>query len=271
MPIKESDNSVTGIMESQQEFHSLFGASHGAPRPLRSMVMPRGSRQVIRSLTVSIAAVALSGCVTGRRTFDLPVNSADAPAGNRGIVYIASVTDDRHFEIDPSDPSVPSVDGDAAKMSATQRDRMIGRQRNTFGKAMGDVSLPAGDSATHKVRSLIEEGLIQSGYRISDDPKTPQSVAVSIRNFWGWMTPGFFALTFEAKINCAITASGPREVHTIIVKGYGINHGQFAKDANWVQAFDPAFKDFVSNFAAQLQDLRLQGITSSQAASAANQ
>jgi uncharacterized lipoprotein YajG len=230
------------------------------------MIMPMGCDRVIRSLTVSIAAIALSGCVTGRRTFDLPVNSAVAPAGNRGTVYIASVTDDRHFEIDPSDPSVPSVDGDAAKMSATQRDRMIGRQRNGFGRAMGDVSLPAGDSVTRKVRSLVEEGLIQNGYRVSNDPKTPQSVAVSIRNFWGWMTPGFFALTFEAKINCAITAAGPRGVHTIIVKGYGINHGQFAKDANWIQAFAPAFNDFESNLATQLQDLRLHGITSSQAA-----
>jgi hypothetical protein len=26
MPVKESDNSVTGIMESQQESHSLFSA-----------------------------------------------------------------------------------------------------------------------------------------------------------------------------------------------------------------------------------------------------
>lgn len=233
--------------------------------------MPRCSRQVIRSLAVLLAVTALSGCVTGRRTFDLPVNSAIAPAGNRGIVYIASVIDDRHFEIDPSDPSVPSINGDAAKMSATQRDHMIGRQRTTFGKAIGDVSLPTDDSVTHKVRSLVEEGLIQSGFRMSDDPKTPHSIAVSIRNFWGWMTPGFFTLTFEAKIDCAITASGPGEVHTIIVKGYGINHGQFAKDANWIEAFDPAFKDFVSNFAAQLQDLRLQGITSNQAASAVSQ
>lgn len=233
--------------------------------------MLKGSHQLIRPLVVFLALVALGGCVTGRRTFDLPVSSPVAPVGNRGIVYIASVTDDRHFEMNSSDPSVPSVNGDVAMMSATDRDRMIGRQRNTFGKAMGDVSLPAGESVTHKVRSLVEQALIQSGYRITEDPKTPESIAVSIRNFWGWMTPGFFALTFEAKINCAITASGPGGVQTIAVKGYGINHGQFAKDENWVEAFDPAFKDFVSNFAAQLQDLRLQGTTSVQADPAANQ
>lgn len=232
--------------------------------------MLKDSRQLIRPLVAFLALVALSGCVTGRRTFDLPVSPAVATVGNRGIVYIASVTDDRHFEMNPSDPSVPSVNGDVATLSATDRDRMIGRQRSTFGKAMGDVSLPANESVTHKVRSLVEQGLIQSGYRITDDPKTPESIAVSIRNFWGWMTPGFFALTFEAKINCAITASGPGGVHTINVKGYGINHGQFAKDENWLEAFEPAFKDFTSDLTAQLQDLRLQGTASSQAASAAS-
>lgn len=232
--------------------------------------MSRVSRQVIRSLVVLLAAVPLSACVTGRRTFDLPVTPAVATAGNRGVVYIASVTDDRQFEIDPRDPSIPSVHGDAATMSAAQRDRMIGRQRNGYGGAMGDVSLPTGESVTHKVRSLVEAGLMQSGYRISDDPKTAQSIAVSIRDFWGWMTPGFVALTFEAKINCAITASGPGGVHTINVKGYGINHGQFAKDENWLEAFEPAFKDFTSDLTAQLQDLRLQGTASSQAASAAS-
>ena len=228
--------------------------------------MPTGSRQVIRSFAVVLTAVALGGCVTGRRTFDLPVNSAVAPAANRGTVYIASVTDDRRFEIDPSDPSIPSVNGDASKMPVADRERMIGRQRNGYGRAMGDVSLPADQSVPQKVRALVAKGLIQSGYRISEDPKTAHSVAVSIRNFWGWMTPGFVALSFEAKINCAITASGPDGVHTIIVKGYGINHGQVAKDENWVEAFDPAFNDFVSNFTAQLQDLRLDAGASSQAA-----
>jgi len=36
-------------------------------------------------------------------------------------------------------------------------------------------------------------------------------------------------------------------VHTAIVKGYGLNHGQFAKDANWQQAYEPAFEDFIAN------------------------
>lgn len=209
----------------------------------------------LRALTLIIAAFLLGGCVTGRRTFDLPVNATIAPPASHGSVYVGSITDNRHFQNDPSDPSMPSISGDPAKLSATQRDRMIGRQRNTFGKAMGDVSLPESDSVTQRVRLLVEQGLAQSGYQVMSDPGAPNTVTVSILNFWGWMTSGFFALTFEAKIACAVTATGPNGPHTIIVKGYGLNHGQVAKDENWLEAFEPAFDDFVANLAAQSNDL----------------
>ena len=35
-------------------------------------------------------------------------------------------------------------------------------------------------------------------------------------------------------------------------------HGQFAKDANWQQAFDPAFEDFIVNFGTQWGGLGLR-------------
>lgn len=165
-------------------------------------------------------------------------------------MYIGSITDDRQFQHDPPDPSIPSISGDLAKLSVTQRDRMIGRQRNTFGKAVGDVSLPEDDSVTQRVRLLVEQGLAKSGYQVTSDQRAPNTVTISIQNFWGWMTPGFFALTFEVKIACAITATGPNGPHTIIVNGHGMNHGQVAKNENWLEAFEPAFDDFVANLAA---------------------
>ncbi len=210
-----------------------------------------------RTLMLMIAALAVAGCVTGRRTFELPVNARVAPVPTRSSVYIASVTDDRQFQNKPSDPSIPSVHGDVTKLSADQRDHMIGRQRNTYGKAIGDVSLPENDSVERRVLLLVEQGLRQSGYRISTDPSAPNSITVSIRKFWGWMTPGFFALTFEAQIECAVSAKGPAGLHTVVVSGYGLNHGQFAKDENWLEAFEPAFDDFVTKLAAESGNLRL--------------
>ena len=51
-------------------------------------------------------------------------------------------------------------------------------------------------------------------------------------------------LRFEAKIQCTISVTNAAGPQTAVVKGYGINHGQVAKDVNWQEAFDPAFDCF---------------------------
>jgi hypothetical protein len=200
---------------------------------------------------IGVAVVFQAGCVTGRRSLSLPVSTHDAPSATRGQVYIGTVTDNRQFQNKPSDPSIPSIDGDVTKLSATEKDRMIGRQRNTWGKAMGDIGLKDNDSVTKRVRLLVEEGLRRKGYGVTDDPRAPVAVAVSVDEFWGWGTPGFFALTFEAKIQCTISVTNAAVERKAIVKGYGMNHGQVAKDVNWQEAFDPAFEDLLTNFGAQ--------------------
>jgi hypothetical protein len=207
---------------------------------------------------IGVAIVLQTGCVAGRRSFALPVQSHDIPAATQGKAYIAPVTDDREFQNKPSDPSIPSIDGDVTKLSAREKDQMIGRQRNTWGKAMGDIALSADDSVTKRARLLVEQGLMRKGYEISGDPGASKSVTVSVKEFWAWTTPGFFALTFEAKLSCSIAVTDASGVHTTIVKGYGLNHGQFAKDVNWQEAYDPAFEDFIANFGTQWEDLGLR-------------
>jgi uncharacterized lipoprotein YajG len=201
---------------------------------------------------VSAAIVLQTGCVTGRRTLDLSVpTTSGAPAPTAGNVYIASVTDNREFQNKPSDPSVPSIDGDVSTLSAAAKDQMIGRQRNGFGKAMGDIALPSGDSVTKRTRLLVEQGLIRKGYAISTDAHSPTVVSVAVKDFWAWMTPGFVALTFEAKVSCVISVTDRSGTRTVLVNGYGLNHGQVAKNENWQEAYDPAFEDFLANFGKQ--------------------
>jgi uncharacterized lipoprotein YajG len=207
---------------------------------------------------IGAAIVLQTGCVTGRRTFSLPVASHGVPAATHGKVYIAVVTDDREFQNKPSEPSIPSINGDVTKLSAQEKDRMIGRQRNGFGGAMGDIALPSDDSVTKRARLLVEQGLMRKGYEIAADPSAPKSVTVSVKEFWAWMTPGFLALTFEAKLSCLITVTDAGGVRTTIVKGYGINHGQIAKDGNWQEAYDPVFEDFIANFGTQWENLGLR-------------
>jgi Short C-terminal domain/Uncharacterized lipoprotein len=208
---------------------------------------------------VGVAIILQTGCVVGRRTFPLAITSHDIPAPSHGTVYITAVTDDRDFQNKPADPSTPSIDGDVTKLSAKEKDQMIGRQRNGFGKAMGDIALPADDSVTKRTRLLVEQSLQRKGYQISTDPSASEAVTVSVKEFWAWMTPGFIALTFEAKLSCTIAVTDASGLHTAIVKGYGINHGQVVKDGNWQEAYDPAFEDFIANFGVQWDNLALRG------------
>jgi uncharacterized lipoprotein YajG len=136
---------------------------------------------------------------------------------------------------------------------------MIGRQRNTWGHAMGDISLPPDDSVTKKARILVTQGLSSAGYRVTDDPHASNSVAVSVNEFWAWSTPGFVAVTFEAKMECQLTVhSADGSTHTGVIRGYGKNLGQVAKDANWRDAFTPAFNDFETNLSSSVDQLGLK-------------
>jgi uncharacterized lipoprotein YajG len=130
---------------------------------------------------------------------------------------------------------------------------MIGRQRNTYGKALGDISLEAGDSVTQRVQLLVEQALQQRGYRVSADATAGNSVVVSIDEFWAWFTPGMWSVTFESRVYCTLTLRRADQSGTVVIKGYGINHGQVAKDANWQLAYDRAFSDFLTKAGPELE------------------
>jgi uncharacterized lipoprotein YajG len=221
-------------------------------------------------IVIGAAIVLQTGCVTGHRTLDLPATSATAvPGATHGRVYIASVTDDRKFVKTSWDQSVPSVAGDVTQLSAAEKDQLIGRQSNAFGHVMGDVRLPPGDSVTKRVRLLVEQGLMRDGYRVTADPNAPNSVAISVNEFWGWGSMGFWSLTFEAKLLCTVTVNnGDGSSHTVAVRGYGRNPGQFAKDVNWQDAYGPALEDFITNLSREVDKISLraddQALTSAQ-------
>jgi hypothetical protein len=211
-------------------------------------------------LIIGVAIVLQTGCVTGHRTLELPATpTLPAPASTHGRIYITSVTDDRKFEYTPWDQSIPSVAGDVTQLSAAEKDQLIGRQSNAYGHVMGDVRLPPGDSVTRRVRLLVEQGPMRDGYQVSADRNAPNSVAISVNEFWGWSSTGFWTLTFEAKILCTVIVNiGDGSNHTVAVRGYGRNPGQFAKDVNWQDAYGPALEDFITNFSREVAKIGLR-------------
>ena len=197
-------------------------------------------------ILASVITILQTGCVVGRRTVVLPIPSLDAATAKKGVIYITSITDARTFQKKAAEPSMPSVKGNS------QKEIIIGRQRNTYGMAMGDIALPVDDSVIKRTRLLIEQGLQHRGYQISSDSNVPNTANISIDEFWAWFTPGFWSVSFEARVSCTINFKKADSSVNVIVKGYGINHGQVASDANWQEAYDLAFRDFLSKLDTEL-------------------
>jgi hypothetical protein len=202
-----------------------------------------------------VIALTQAGCVTGRRSFDVPLDkSASAPLGpTNGTFFFKEITDNRHFENHPPSPSIPSVDGDVNALSPAERSQFIGRQRNTYGHAMGDVTLPNGMTVQDKTRELLTEGLNRLGYSVVADPNAASTATVQIQEFWSWMTPGFVALSFEVTLRCQVAIVHDGKTIVFETHGYALNHGQFAKGKNWQEAFAAAFEDFLKDFSLQLK------------------
>lgn len=209
------------------------------------------------AIAVLGVACLLSGCVTGRRSFDVGLESgsiAPADAAPKGTLAFVNVSDARHFENKPSDPSTPSIHGDINSISAAERSRFIGRQRNTFGHAMGDIVLPDGKTVQTKIVEIMTEGLKRRGYSVVAGNPALGTVEVEVQDFWSWTTPGFWALSFEARIGCNVSMEYGGRKASFQVRGYALNHGQIAKDKNWQEAYEEAFADFLKDFDLKLKD-----------------
>jgi len=203
-------------------------------------------------LLIFSAAVVLghAGCVTGQRSITLTIPKGARPL-TKGQVAISSVSDDRRFANKPADPSTPSIQGDVNTLSADRRGRSIGRQRNTYGMAMGDITL-AGGTVPDKMRELVAEAFARRGYSTSSGRSGGNSVDLTIHEFWAWCSPGMFSLPFEARIAGKFTVRRGGRSSTFTVQGHGLNQGQMASDQNWQRAYEEAFNDFLGKLTNQL-------------------
>lgn len=205
-------------------------------------------------LRLFVIASFLSGCVTGTRNIDLRVPEYKNSKSGSGQIYIDVINDNRLFEARPSRPSTPSVKSDLAKLSKDELSNLIGRQRNGFGRALGDVALPEGESIQQKVRELLTDGLEGRGYTVVDNEDAPTKVTVNIDKFWAWFSPGFAWLTYESEMQCKVDFEGELGAHSLNVKGYALNRGQVASNANWQLVYQRTFLKFLEHFDSVLDD-----------------
>ncbi len=202
---------------------------------------------------LALLLVLASGCVAGRRAIDLPLpTAAPTPAtapstGARGMFQLGEVTDARTFGNEPRAPSTPSIDGDVSTLSADQKQTFIGRQRNGYGAAVGDIVLAPGQSVPERVRALLASGLRARGYTVTESASSGPSARVKVSEFWAWFSPGAFSVSFEARIRATLEVLRDGNTNSIEVEGQRLNRGQMASDDNWQLAYSRAFEAFLTN------------------------
>jgi hypothetical protein len=213
-----------------------------------------GEREVMRIYNAAEIAslmlcVAAAGCATSRSEIRLTSPIAIAPTASGAsarTVVIRSIADERVFEESPNDPSTPSLGfGGAAKASTEIKDRAIGRKRNTYGKALGDVLLENGQTVESVIRENLTAAFQQAGYQVKSDVAesgpSPLVIDVHIKQFWAWIQPGFFAATLNTNITTDLdigtSASTLVSIHAEDTSGP-------ATDSAWLEIVQRGLKEY---------------------------
>ncbi len=192
-----------------------------------------------------VASLALQGCATSRSELKLSSATAapaQAPIASKGTVIIRNVKDERIFEQAPGDPSIPSLGFEgAAKATAETKSRAIGRKRNGFGKALGDILLENGQTVEGVVRENLTAALSQSGYQVlNSSTNDPKAILLDahIKQFWAWFQPGFWAITLHTKIETNLKVSSTSMPIPISI--HAESSGLAATDSAWIEIVDKA-------------------------------
>ena len=196
----------------------------------------------------------LSGCATNRSVLNLslPESSIETPQ-NGSTVYIQSVSDQRVFQENPKTQDIPSLGfGGAESTSSDLKKRAVGRKRNSYGKALGDILLEENQNVETVIKAALQKAFQGSGYYVIDDQANIDSntviVEATIEKFWAYMTPGFWAITLSSDVSTTLnltkkTINGPIS-EKISVKSEG--KYQVATESNWKEIIDQSLDQYIS-------------------------
>ena len=208
-------------------------------------------------IVVAVLCTALAGCATSRSEISLgsfAITPSTSSVTKDRTVFVRSVIDERVFEQAPRDPSTPSLGFEgAAQASAEIKARAIGRKRNTFGQALGDILLEDGQTVTAVIRENLATALKQAGYRVTGNAaetgQSPLIMDVRIKQFWAWFQPGFWAIMLNTKIATNLEVSG--FTAPMILSVHAQESRQFGGDAAWIEIVNKALQAYQTEVVAK--------------------
>ena len=228
----------------------------------RGAVIKQGDGMANKGFSKLVAlccCMMLAGCATSRSEVALHSPTVVAPSAGTNaeqrVVVIGAITDERTFEEAPSDPSTPSLGfGGSDKADADVKSRAIGRKRNGYGKALGDVLLQPGHTVESEIKENLTAAFMQAGYQVKDQADAGPSalvVDVHIKQFWSWFTPGFWAVTLSSNIATDLAFKGAQA--PIVVSSHVEDKHAAATESDWIQITDKGLDAYRADVVHRMQ------------------
>ena len=208
----------------------------------------------LRLIFAVIVLAVLTGCATSRSVI-APELSAGANPAQGTAVRIDSVTDARQFQARPPQADMPSLNEEDVKDRALTG-RAVGRKRNGFGQALGDIVLPEGESASKLVATALTKGLRESGYRVlaKGDAGYEQAAPVTaqVDQLWTWVNPGFAAVRTNGRVDVAI-GGGLKPIAGRKITAEASESHQIVTENDWRVILNKALEAWVANLKTALR------------------
>lgn len=202
-----------------------------------------------------VAVAALQGCATSRSVVDVSSPSDTSQVlESAPYLYIRNVTDARTFQEAPRSADIPSLGFGGANAAAEEiKARAIGRKRNGWGKAMGDILLPEGGTVEKLVREAATAGFQDAGWRVVQSPNSPQdemaTVDITIKQFWSWFQPGFWSVSANSRVETVFDFSDKKMIAPIVVEYK--DRMQFVTDDDWQEAIQQVLTEYRDELARE--------------------
>lgn len=208
-----------------------------------------------RFVIIIAAIFTLAGCATSRSVLDIQPPTGQPGQTNGKSVFINPVSDNRSFQANPATPDIPSLDPSEAQSDSIKA-RAIGRKRNGFGKALGDMLLKDGETVQSLTYKSIQEAFVEKGYTVITNKdliaKDTYIVNASIDKFWAWMNPGFWAITLSSEVSTDITVKSGKTTTPIKAAAKAADSYQVGTEKNWTEIIQQSLQLYVTDLKSKL-------------------
>jgi hypothetical protein len=212
----------------------------------------------MKALVTIVIVGMVSGCAASRSVVSLDQPSGAIANPEQGVaVKIVSVTDERHFESAPKNPDTPSLSEDDIGNNSIKA-RAIGRKRGGFGKALGDVLLPEGQTVSDMMGGALTAGFRQANYRVLVPGDAGYDAAIPVKarviQFWSWLQMGFWQL--HAHNRAEVEIAGPMQVlkDGLTVHGGSEVSSMAVTESDWQSVASQGVKNFTENLVKVLTE-----------------